>query len=94
MNTFFEICMLLCFGAAWPLSVYKSWKSNSNEGKSIGFLLVVLAGYINGIMFKITGNMNYVFGLYLFNTVMVLLDILLYIRNGTIRKAVTDGGQV
>jgi len=29
----FEAIMLLCFGAAWPFSIYKSYKSKSIMGK-------------------------------------------------------------
>jgi hypothetical protein len=81
MNNIFEIGMLLCFGAAWPFSVYRTWKSRSNDGKSIMFLFVVLTGYISGILFKITANMDYVIILYVFNTLLITLDIILYYRN-------------
>jgi len=43
-----ETIMLLCFGAAWPFSIYKSYKSKSNKGKSLPFLLVIFIGYIAG----------------------------------------------
>ena len=49
----FEIIMLICFGAAWPVSIYKSWTSRSVEGKSLFFLIIVLSGYIAGILHKI-----------------------------------------
>ena len=42
----FEIVMLVCFGAAWPFSIYKSYKAKSNEGKSVLFLFVIALGYI------------------------------------------------
>ena len=31
----FEAIMLICFGAAWPFSIYKSYTSRENTGKSI-----------------------------------------------------------
>ena len=49
----FEIIMLICFGAAWPLSIYKSYTSRSTEGKSVSFLIVILIGYVAGILHKI-----------------------------------------
>ena len=75
----FEIIMLLCFGIAWPCSIYKSLKSNSLEGKSIIFLIVILIGYISGIMHKIINNFDYVIILYIINAVMVTFDIGIYI---------------
>lgn len=87
MATFFEMMMLVCFGAAWPASIYKSWKSRSTGAKSLLFLIIVEVGYICGMLFKITGQMNYVFFLYLMNFCMVLTDILLYIRNHKLQKS-------
>jgi hypothetical protein len=31
----FEIAMLVCFGAAWPVSIYKSLKTRAVAGKSL-----------------------------------------------------------
>lgn len=28
----FEVIMLICFGAAWPFSIYKSYTSTSTSG--------------------------------------------------------------
>ena len=86
MTTFFEMMMLVCFGAAWPASIYKSWKSRSTGGKSLVFLIIVEVGYISGMLFKITGQMNYVFFLYLMNFCMVFTDIMLYARNSKLQK--------
>jgi len=77
----FEIIMLLCFGAAWPFSIYKSYKSRSVEGKSLLFLLVIFVGYGSGILHKIFFNYDHVIFLYMLNMVMVGADILLYFRN-------------
>ncbi len=57
----FEIIMLLCFGFAWPFSIVKSFQSRSTKGKSILFLLVVLAGYIAGIIHKFFYSYDYVY---------------------------------
>jgi len=77
----FEILMLVCFGAAWPFSIYKSYKSRSNSGKSVVFLYVVLIGYASGIFHKICYNSDWVIYLYGLNGLMVLTDIILYSRN-------------
>ena len=77
----FEIVMLLCFGAAWPFSIYKSWKSKSTSGKSIIFLIIVEVGYISGLIHKSLYNFDAVIYLYALNALMVLADIFLFYRN-------------
>lgn len=73
--------MLICFGAAWPLSVYKSHRTKSNQGKSLAFLYIILAGYISGIIHKLYFNYDWVVYLYIFNTLFVMLDLILFYRN-------------
>ena len=83
----FEAIMLLCFGAAWPLSIYKSYKSRKNIGKSIGFLYVVIVGYIAGIINKLIHSpTDPVLYLYILNALMVSADTVLYYRNKKIEK--------
>jgi len=82
----FEIIMLLCFGAAWPLSIYKSWKSKSVAGKSVVFLFVVLLGYCAGIIHKMLYSMDFVIYLYIINCIMVGVDIMLYYRNKKLKE--------
>jgi hypothetical protein len=77
----FEITMMICFGAAWPASIYKSWNSGTNNGKSLVFLFIVLAGYIAGILHKIFFNPDMVILLYILNFTMVSIDIFIYYRN-------------
>lgn len=73
----FEALMLICFGVSWPISVYKTLKTKQVAGKSRLFMIVVLSGYICGMIYKITGNFDWVFGLYLFNFCMVAVDLTL-----------------
>ena len=77
----FEIVMLICFGAAWPFSIYQSWKSKSTAGKSVVFLIVVEVGYIAGLIHKSIYNFDPVIYLYALNALMVLVDIALFYRN-------------
>jgi hypothetical protein len=76
-----EIIMLLCFGAAWPFSIYKSAKSRTVKGKSPVFLVIVLVGYIAGIANKIVWGVDYVIVFYVVNLIMVGTDLSLYFRN-------------
>lgn len=77
----FEIIMLACFGMAWPFSIYKSYKSRETSGKSVWFLIVIVIGYIAGIINKLLYNPDAVVYLYALNMVMVSADIALYFRN-------------
>ncbi|MBU0485172.1 MAG: hypothetical protein KKB30_11760 [Proteobacteria bacterium] len=77
----FEIIMLACFGAAWPFSIYRSYRAGTNAGKSLLFLYVIFFGYISGTLHKVFYNFDRVIFLYVLNGVMVFTDILLYYRN-------------
>ena len=77
----FEIIMLVCFGAAWPFSIYKSIKTREIAGKSLIFLVIVFFGYIAGICHKLIFSYDRVVFLYALNGTMVLTDIILYLRN-------------
>lgn len=74
----FEAIMLICFGAAWPFSIYKSYTSRVNTGKSIIFLLIVFVGYMAGMIHKLFYNFDLVIYLYGLNSCMVFMDIILY----------------
>jgi hypothetical protein len=82
----FEIIMLVCFGAAWPFALMKSWRSRQNGGKSLGFLAIVLTGYLSGIVHKLLHSRDPVIFLYALNAVMVATDIALYVRNGRLMR--------
>ena len=77
----FEIIMLLCFGFAWPFSIRKSYVSRSNNGKSLVFLIVVIIGYLAGILNKILYNYDLVIWFYVLDMTMVIIDTALYVRN-------------
>jgi lipopolysaccharide export LptBFGC system permease protein LptF len=79
--SFFELGMLLCFGAAWPTAIVKSLRSKSTKGKSVGFLIIVLIGYILGILNKVLYHMDFVIAFYILNLCMVGLDTILFFRN-------------
>ncbi len=85
----FEITMLVCFGAAWPFSIARSWKSRSTAGKSVIFLWIVLAGYISGIIHKLLYNRDGVIALYTLNAILVFIDISLYYRNRRLTPSIS-----
>jgi len=75
--SFFEAGMLLCFGASWPFSVYKTWKMKTGKGKSFIFLWLVFIGYVCGITHKLLHSRDLVIIIYLMNAVLVLADLVL-----------------
>ena len=77
----FEIGMLVCFGLAWPVNIYKSITSRTTAGKSVFFLYVVWVGYLSGIINKLVYNYDFVMWLYVLNMAMVTVDIILYYWN-------------
>jgi hypothetical protein len=88
MKELLETAMIVAFGIAWPTAIAKSLKARTAAGKSLFFLLIVLAGYAFGIASKlVAGALTYVFLFYAINFVMVSFDILLYIRNRRLDRA-------
>ena len=95
MSEILEIIMLLCFGASWPLNVIKSYKARTTRGKSLGFLILIIIGYIAGIISKLTndaymqafGQKWYVLCFYVLNLLMVSLDVAMYFRNKKLMKS-------
>lgn len=77
----FEIGMLACFGAAWPMNIIKSWRSRTAAGRSVTFQWAILVGYVCGITHKLLYNNDVVLYLYIVNFVMVAVDTVLYYRN-------------
>lgn len=89
MAEILEIIMVVSFGASWPLNVLKSYRARTTKGKSLGFLCLILFGYIAGIASKLVNEAYmanfaskwYVLFFYVLNFIMVGTDLLLYIRN-------------
>ena len=73
----FEIIMLVCFGAGWPISIYRTWRVKSSHGKSLLFLMVIATGYVSGTIHKLLNDPDPVTLLYIMNGLMVSVDLLL-----------------
>lgn len=76
----YEGLMLVCFGASWPFAVAKTYKTKNVKGKSVLFLSLVILGYIFGIIHKIMYSFDFVIFLYIFNGLLVFLDLILYFK--------------
>ena len=72
--------MLVCFGASWPVSIAKSWRTKQVRGKSPLFMMLLLLGYLAGILHKLCYNMDFVIWLYALNFCLVSVDLFLYYK--------------
>jgi len=72
--------MLLCFGASWPISIAKALRTKKVEGKSPLFMVVIIIGYLSGIVHKVLYNFDWVTVFYGVNAAMVAVDLFLYYR--------------
>lgn len=86
--------MMVCFGAAWPFAIYRSWTSRSVEGKSFVFLVIVQAGYLAGILHKVFYRLDGVVALYVINLIMVSIDVMLYLRNKSLANNELPGNDL
>ena len=84
----FEIIMIVCFGFSWPMNVIKSYRSRTTKGKSLPFLLLIITGYVFGIIGKLLGGSFkwYVLFFYVLNFIMVGADLVVYYRNYQLDK--------
>ena len=83
--------MLVIFGCSWPANIHKSVVSRTTLGKSLTFEVMVVIGYICGLLAKViiynrTGELQTSFWFYLLDIALVSTDIVLYFRNLGIDK--------
>ena len=94
MSEILEVIMIVSFGASWPLTVIKSYKSRTTKGTSLPFLCLIFFGYITGIISKLLNESYmmslsskwYVLFFYVLNLIMVGANLCLYIRNYKLDK--------
>ncbi len=87
MGEILEAIMMISFGISWPISIMKSYKSKTAKGKSMTFTLLILFGYICGILSKfVSQNITYVLAVYIFNVCAVSVDLFMQIRNTKLDK--------
>ena len=73
----FEVIMLVCFGFSWPFAIWKTIRVKNPTGKSYLFMSLVIIGYIAGCIHKVLYHWDFVFWLYLLNTLLVATDLVL-----------------
>ncbi len=75
-----EAVMFICFGLSWPVSLIKTLRTKKVTGKSPLFLVLIIIGYISGIMHKIIFSRDILILLYLVNLSMIIADLGLCLR--------------
>jgi carbon starvation protein CstA len=82
MAEFLEATMLICFGCSWPMNLAKNIKAKTAKSMSLKFILLIIFGYLAGITAKIiTHRINYVLAVYIFNIVVVSMNVIVYFIN-------------
>lgn len=82
MAQILEAAMLICFGFSWPMSVYKNIKAKTAKSMSLQFILLIIAGYVAGILAKVyTHTYNYVLVVYILNLAIVSANVVVYFIN-------------
>ena len=74
--------MLICFGLSWPFNIAKSLRSRTAKGKSVAFEVLIITGYLCGLVGKfILSDLSYVVLFYIADILMVATDLVLTLRN-------------
>ena len=87
METFasiLETIKLLCFGCSWPLSLIRNIKARTARSMSLGFIILIITGYVAGIIakfIKMDVTPWYVFVVYFFNLIVVSANLVVYFIN-------------
>lgn len=82
MGSIFEIIMLICFGFSWPMNVIKAYKARTAKSTSLPFILLIITGYVAGIIAKFVNNqINFVLVAYFLNLFIVSINLIVYFRN-------------
>ena len=95
-----ESVMLAAFSIGWYFSIFKMLKIGKVSGKSMGFVLLVLVGYMCGTTAKAlywleTDEGSMVLAVYAWNTFVVAADALLMVyimQRARLQAPVTTGG--
>ena len=101
-----EALMILLFGLSWPTSIHKSIKSRTAKGKTPLFEILILLGYVFGIIRKfiqLAGFQSsstkpgflfwFAWIFYFINMGCIIIDLILYVRNANLDKK-RDRGEV
>ncbi len=82
MTAFLEATMLAAFSVSWYCSIWKMLTTKRASGKSLGFVLLIVGGYVCGILSKLalyvdTGHLSALIALYSWNLLVTAFDAFL-----------------
>jgi len=82
MTAFLEATMLAAFSVSWYCSIWKMLTTRRASGKSLGFVLLIVGGYVCGILSKLalyidTGHLSALIALYSWNLLVTAFDAFL-----------------
>lgn len=82
MTSVLEAMMLVCFGFSWPINLIKNIKAKTAKSMSLKFIILIILGYVAGILAKIIShNINYVLVIYFLNLAIVSVNVVVYFIN-------------
>ena len=82
----FEILFLLCFAFSWPMSIAKALRTRQVQGKSPVFMIIIMLGYVFGILNKVVNGLDYVVWFYVLNFCLVGTDLFLYYKYSRLQQ--------
>ena len=91
-----ETLMLVAFSIGWYLSIAKMLVTRTAQGKSAGFVVLVLIGYAAGASAKLLraaegGALDWVVFIYLWNGLVCAVDLALVLRYQ--RRPASEAGE-
>ncbi len=90
IGSIFEAIMLVCFGFSWPMNLIKAYRARTAKSTSLPFILLIITGYISGIVAKFLNGVHignlYVLIAYFINLAIVSLNLIVYFRNVALDK--------
>jgi hypothetical protein len=75
----YELFFFMFIACAWPVSIIRMIRRKSTKGKSILFLLIVLLGYVFGIIHKFLYSLDFVVCVYFLDLALVMTDLAVYL---------------
>lgn len=73
--------MLFAFGFSWPFAIVRTYRAKRVDGKSPMFMIIVMCGYIGGILARLLDSVpsnDWLVAVYVTDMALVSVDLSLY----------------
>ena len=77
-----EFFMLFAFGFSWPFAIARTYRAKRVAGKSPMFMIIVLLGYVGGILARLldaNASNDWLAIVYVIDMALVSTDLTLYL---------------